>query len=78
MKQIIPILFLMIFVVKSSFSDHIVGGEMTYKCLGNDKYKIELTLYKHHYHFSRNANKISCWFERSYFFRFSEFFCKKS
>ncbi len=45
-----PILFsLVVFGVSSPFiawSTHIVGGEITYRCLGNNQYEINLTVYR--------------------------------
>ena len=33
-------------IAKSSFSAHIVGGEISYECLGNDQYKITIEIYR--------------------------------
>ncbi|MCB0687033.1 MAG: hypothetical protein KDC53_10920, partial [Saprospiraceae bacterium] len=30
----------------SGFATHIVGGDLTYRCLGNDKYEITLMFYR--------------------------------
>ena len=42
------ILFLLIgmFFSISSYATHIVGGDMTYECLGNDRYEITLMVYR--------------------------------
>jgi len=38
---------LLLFCSKASlFATHIVGGEITYRCLGNDSYEITLTVYR--------------------------------
>ena len=39
-------LLLFIFVAVPSFATHIVGGEMTYKCLGNNEYELRLVIYR--------------------------------
>ena len=31
---------------QSAFATHIIGGEMNYKCLGNNEYQISLTVYR--------------------------------
>ena len=49
MKKIIYFLlvaFVQIFMVQNAFATHIIGGEMSYKCLGNNKYEITLTVYR--------------------------------
>ncbi|MEM6964192.1 MAG: T9SS type B sorting domain-containing protein [Bacteroidota bacterium] len=38
--------FLLLFFGQSSFATHIVGGEMNYRCLGNDQYEIKLTVFR--------------------------------
>lgn len=38
-----------------SFATHIIGGELTYTCLGNNRYEIQLTVYR------------DCWFGRPKF-----------
>lgn len=39
--------FLLIFFFwQNSFATHIVGGEMNYRCLGNDQYEIQLTIFR--------------------------------
>ncbi len=40
------ILLLLVFTSIASFSAHLVGGEMNYRCLGNNLYEIELTIYR--------------------------------
>lgn len=43
----IVLLFTLIFSgIQNGFSTHIVGGTMSYECLGGDQYKITLTLYR--------------------------------
>ncbi|MEZ4894949.1 MAG: hypothetical protein R2778_18285 [Saprospiraceae bacterium] len=32
--------------LQTAFATHIVGGEITYRCLGNDNYEISLTVYR--------------------------------
>jgi gliding motility-associated-like protein len=43
-------LFLLVFIffngISSLLATHIVGGEVTYQCLGNDQYRIRLTVYR--------------------------------
>ena len=49
MKKIIYlffIVFIQIFMVQKAFATHIIGGEMNYKCLGNNQYEITLTVYR--------------------------------
>lgn len=36
----------MVCLANSSFSSHIVGGDMTYRCLGNNTYEIRLELFR--------------------------------
>ncbi len=41
--------FILLFLVafgQKSFATHIVGGEVTYRCLGNNQYEITLTVYR--------------------------------
>ncbi len=41
------ILFIVLFMwSNASFATHIVGGDMTYKCLGNDRYEVTLMVYR--------------------------------
>ncbi|MCP4442638.1 MAG: T9SS type A sorting domain-containing protein [Aureispira sp.] len=42
---VISIIFLFYFI-PSTLATHIVGGEMTYRCLGNDQYEISLKVYR--------------------------------
>lgn len=42
----LQILFLFTAIPLSLQATHIVGGEMTYKCLGNDEYEIKLTIFR--------------------------------
>ena len=47
MKAKLIILFLIcLFNYSNSFSTHIVGGELTYECLGNNDYRIKLKVYR--------------------------------
>ncbi len=48
MKIIKPIIFLFILVLTTTYSyaTHIVGGNMNYKYLGNDKYELTLTMFR--------------------------------
>lgn len=45
MKKIVLILLLFL-VVFSSKAAHIIGGEVTYRCLGNDDYEFTMTIYR--------------------------------
>ncbi len=38
------------FAPKAAYASHIVGGELTYRCLGNDSFEISMTIYR------------DCWF----------------
>jgi gliding motility-associated-like protein len=38
--------FLQFLIVEKTFATHIIGGEMNYKCLGNNKYEITLTIFR--------------------------------
>ncbi|MBK9338602.1 MAG: gliding motility-associated C-terminal domain-containing protein [Lewinellaceae bacterium] len=46
MKQYFLLLFLFLVAKPLLWGTHIVGGEVTYKCLGNDQYEISLTVYR--------------------------------
>lgn len=46
LKQLLCLLSLLSFLPSESFATHIVGGEMTYECLGNDQYQISLKIYR--------------------------------
>ncbi len=42
-------IFLLLFILggyQSAFATHIIGGEINYKCLGNNDYQISLTVYR--------------------------------
>ncbi len=53
------ILTLIVFLCQKNLSaSHIVGGEITYKCLGNDQYEINLKVY-------RDCNFGVTWFDNS-------------
>jgi len=47
-KNIYPLfIFILLFIFpKISWATHIVGGEMNYRCLGNDQYEITLTVFR--------------------------------
>ncbi len=57
MKQIFTASWIPILLLFLSATDlqafHIVGGEITYKCLGNDNYRVSLTVY-------RDCNCVQC------------------
>jgi gliding motility-associated-like protein len=38
--------FLFFIVVTTSYASHIVGGEMSYKCLGNNQYEVKLQVFR--------------------------------
>ena len=44
--RIIIILFFLEFCSISAYATHIVGGEMNYRCLGNDLYEISLVVFR--------------------------------
>ncbi|MBK8556041.1 MAG: gliding motility-associated C-terminal domain-containing protein [Lewinellaceae bacterium] len=46
MRQIILISLILLCFSSTSFATHIVGGEMTYRCLGGNQYEISLTVYR--------------------------------
>lgn len=46
MKQLATLAFFVLFTSKSAWATHIVGGEITYRCLGNDSFEITLTVYR--------------------------------
>ncbi len=46
MKRIIYIFLLTNFLVQQSYAKHIVGGEITYECLGNNNYEFTLKVYR--------------------------------
>jgi gliding motility-associated-like protein len=48
LKAIFKLIVVLLFwaIPQWSMASHIVGGEMTYKCLGNDRYAIELTVFR--------------------------------
>ncbi|NCP46715.1 MAG: hypothetical protein GW818_09935, partial [Flavobacteriales bacterium] len=43
---VIGLFIISIFSVKQAVASHIVGGVMTYQCLGNNDYQINLTVYR--------------------------------
>ncbi|MEZ4917648.1 MAG: gliding motility-associated C-terminal domain-containing protein [Saprospiraceae bacterium] len=46
MRQILLSLVFFLFLIPQAKSTHIVGGEITYRCLGNNQYEITLTVYR--------------------------------
>ncbi len=42
--SLLSLLLLFVFLPSESMATHIVGGDMTYRCLGNDKYEVTLTV----------------------------------
>ncbi|MCS7036634.1 MAG: gliding motility-associated C-terminal domain-containing protein [Saprospiraceae bacterium] len=46
MKKYLLLLPLMALSQMPAWATHIVGGEITYRCLGNDQYEINLTVYR--------------------------------
>jgi hypothetical protein len=46
MKRFFLLVFLLICTISVLRGTHIVGGEITYKCLGGDQYEISLTVYR--------------------------------
>ena len=45
LRRILVLLF-MVVVANTLLATHIVGGEMSYRCLGNDDYEITLKVYR--------------------------------
>lgn len=43
---LILLLFCAIVIPHSTFATHLIGGDLTYSCLGNNRYKLEITLYQ--------------------------------
>lgn len=56
-KALKAVMTLMLFVIGSNqvSATHIVGGEITYRCLGNNKYEIILTVYRDCYYGDPNV-----------------------
>ncbi len=46
LRNTILSLFFVIVGTQSGFATHIIGGEINYKCLGDDQYQISLTVYR--------------------------------
>lgn len=46
MKKQVLATFLLLFFIKSSIATHLVGGELSYKCLGGGQYEITLTIFR--------------------------------
>ncbi len=45
-----PVFLFLLLLPKTTLATHIVGGEMTYTCLGNSKYEIRLSVFRDCYH----------------------------
>ena len=45
-KQIFLLLFAFSFISFKTYATHIVGGEMSYTCLGDNLYQVKLILYR--------------------------------
>ena len=58
MPKILPILFVVLLLPSFLKATHIVGGEMTYTCLGNNQYEINLTIFRDCFYGNPNA-----WFD---------------
>src|SRR5690606_36983444 len=43
---LIILLFCAILNPNSTFATHLIGGDLTYTCLGNNRYRLEITLYQ--------------------------------
>ena len=46
LKHILTFCFAVFIASTPLYSAHIIGGEMTYVCLGNDNYRIKIKLYR--------------------------------
>ncbi|MFN8296511.1 MAG: PKD domain-containing protein [Chitinophagales bacterium] len=46
MKKRVLVAFLLLFFIKFSVATHLVGGELSYKCLGGGQYEITLTIFR--------------------------------
>ncbi|MBK7873302.1 MAG: gliding motility-associated C-terminal domain-containing protein [Saprospiraceae bacterium] len=58
MKRLLFLILLISLNLKLLHATHIVGGEMNYTCLGNDKYEITLTIFRDCFYGDPNA-----WFD---------------
>ena len=45
-KRTFPAILFCLFGLQSLYATHIIGGEMNYRCLGNNQYEISLTVYR--------------------------------
>jgi len=45
-KQNFLLILFSFFLIGSTYSAHIIGGHMSYKCLGDNEYEFEITLYR--------------------------------
>jgi hypothetical protein len=45
-NSLVFVLFFLLSNTSNSFASHIVGGELNYKCLGNDQYEITVLVYR--------------------------------
>lgn len=50
MKSKLILGLLLLILTKAGFSTHLVGGEMSYRCLGNNQYEITLTIFRDDYY----------------------------
>lgn len=46
MRRFIPLLSVLLLLSKPAFSDHLMGGEFSYKCLGGSNYEVSLIIYR--------------------------------
>ena len=46
MQKLLTLAFLSLLFCQRLQATHIVGGEITYNCLGNDQYEITLSVYR--------------------------------
>ncbi|HMG16508.1 MAG TPA: hypothetical protein VK590_13715, partial [Saprospiraceae bacterium] len=44
--RILSLTLLWLFTSVSLYATHIIGGEITYSCLGNNQYEIKLTVFR--------------------------------
>ena len=50
------VILIFLFTSFTNFASHIVGGEMSYRCLGNNEYEISLTVYRDCYNATAGAD----------------------
>jgi hypothetical protein len=46
MKKTILVVIWVFVALSTGYSTHIVGGEITYTCLGNNQYEVKLSVYR--------------------------------